>query len=288
MAQFTWPYQFLEDMGDREVSFDIEPGESLESIDRFSIDIEAGTIDKEPTAAEPVQPESADLEPVDGDSGTTVETGAAEDAGSEVSVGSAQPSSDDLPASDDDEYSDEDNTAVQAETVEESSDASALDTSTPEIEESSVPKESAAAGDSTLEVVTEVETEEADADLSELRAEAEAKASSDPVRDTSPETTTVGSRYHRAPAIRNYALARAGGICECCGDLAPFKKPSGEPYLEVHHVDELGEGGEDHPDKVVSLCPVCHKRVHHGKDGPLINSQLAEKLDAGLADVGVE
>ncbi|WP_276302724.1 HNH endonuclease [Halorussus lipolyticus] len=122
-------------------------------------------------------------------------------------------------------------------------------------------------------------------ELVELRKKAESAASDDPVRDTS---ELVGSRYVRAPAIKQYAKTRADGICEYCDDSAPFLTDDGDPYLEVHHVDELGEGGVDHPDTVVALCPTCHKQIHHGKEGEKMNQELKEMLEDGLADIGVE
>jgi len=122
--------------------------------------------------------------------------------------------------------------------------------------------------------------------LRALRAEAEASASDDPIRDTS--STGGGSRYQRAPAIKKYVRARADGVCEACGEPAPFETPDGRPYLETHHVDELGQGGKDHPDKVAAVCPTCHKRIHYGADGHALNEALRERLDNGLANVGVE
>lgn len=122
-------------------------------------------------------------------------------------------------------------------------------------------------------------------ELKELREKAEEAATEDPVKDAS---TTVGSKYIRAPAIKEYAKARADGLCEYCGEFAPFETVAGEPYLEVHHVDELGEGGEDHPDKVVALCPTCHKKIHHGKRGEKINDELQNKLEDRLANAGVQ
>lgn len=289
MEEFVWAYQFLEDAPNMEGDASLGPEAAGEQVELSSLGADVDIDRDEPPAAETVEPDSADTEPVDVDGSVATETRSDEGPGSEVRGGSVQRSPDDSSASDDEEDRDEvEDTAVQVETVDKSSHASMLDTSSPETEESSATEKSAATSDSPLKVVTDVEPAEGDTDLSELRTEAEAKASSDPVRDTSPETTTVGSRYQRAPEIRDYALARADGLCECCGDPAPFRKPGGEPYLEVHHVDELGEGGEDHPDKVVALCPVCHKRVHHGEYGSSINSQLAEKLEDGLADVGVE
>lgn len=119
-----------------------------------------------------------------------------------------------------------------------------------------------------------------------LRRKAEEAASDDPVRDTS--GTSGGTKYHRAPPIRNFVKARADGVCEACGEPAPFETDNGEPYLEAHHVDELGKGGEDHPAKVVALCPVCHKRVHHGRRGGQLNSELRKKLRNGLDQVGLD
>ena len=46
----------------------------------------------------------------------------------------------------------------------------------------------------------------------------------------------------RAEAIRRYALARAQGSCESCKAAAPFKSKAG-PFLEVHHVFRLADGG---------------------------------------------
>lgn len=34
------------------------------------------------------------------------------------------------------------------------------------------------------------------------------------------------------------------------------------PWLEVHHIDELSEGGETSYENLIVLCPNCHTRVH--------------------------
>ena len=81
----------------------------------------------------------------------------------------------------------------------------------------------------------------------------------------------------RSEAIKLYALARAKGICEGCGNNAPFESKKG-PFLEVHHVYRLGDGGPDHPENVIALCPNCHKHVHYGKDGGQYNQELIKKL----------
>jgi hypothetical protein len=37
------------------------------------------------------------------------------------------------------------------------------------------------------------------------------------------------------------------------------------PWLEVHHIDELSEGGKTGYDNLIVLCPNCHTRVHADK-----------------------
>jgi 5-methylcytosine-specific restriction protein A len=108
--------------------------------------------------------------------------------------------------------------------------------------------------------------------LAELYKMALAKASTN-----APAKRLVKSVAHRAEAIKLYALKRAEGICEGCKTKAPFRTKTG-PYLEVHHVYRLTDGGPDHPANVISLCPTCHRRVHYGIDGKAYNEQLIQQL----------
>ena len=81
-----------------------------------------------------------------------------------------------------------------------------------------------------------------------------------------PERMSVSTTvFIRNPAVVAEALARAKGICESCNTPAPFKRKSnGEPYLEVHHIKPLSEGGSDTKNNVMAICPNCHKRKHFG------------------------
>jgi len=119
--------------------------------------------------------------------------------------------------------------------------------------------------------------------LRELRKKAESEESENPERE---DIETTASRYRRSPAVREYAIARADGTCELCGEAAPFVKENGDPFLEVHHVNELGEGGADHPSLVGAVCPNCHKEIHYGKRGDDLNEKLRSRLKNGLGDVG--
>lgn len=74
--------------------------------------------------------------------------------------------------------------------------------------------------------------------------------------------------YHRDPDIVAEALYRAEGFCEKCKEKAPFiKRSNGEPYLEVHHIIPLSQGGLDSLKNVISLCPNCHREIHFGPAG---------------------
>lgn len=84
--------------------------------------------------------------------------------------------------------------------------------------------------------------------------------------------------YKRSATVREYVLARAGGVCESCGKLAPFVRIDGTPYLEPHHTRRISDGGPDHPRWVAAICPNCHREIHHGKDGKAKNQHLQQYL----------
>ncbi len=68
--------------------------------------------------------------------------------------------------------------------------------------------------------------------------------------------------FQKSPYIIDYTLRRASGVCELCNQKAPFNKPNGEHYLEVHHIHQLADGGEDTTENAVALCPNCHRMMH--------------------------
>jgi 5-methylcytosine-specific restriction protein A len=61
-------------------------------------------------------------------------------------------------------------------------------------------------------------------------------------------------------------MATAEGHCEACFNRAPFFTDDGWPFLEVHHVKMLSDGGSDQITNAVALCPNCHRRLHHSAD----------------------
>ena len=62
--------------------------------------------------------------------------------------------------------------------------------------------------------------------------------------------------------IEHSIRKQANGICELCGNPAPFANLDGEPYLETHYVKWISHGGEAIETNLVALCPNCHMRMH--------------------------
>jgi 5-methylcytosine-specific restriction protein A len=108
-------------------------------------------------------------------------------------------------------------------------------------------------------------------DSPEERARRLKEAPKKPLRRTTTTTT-----YLRNADVVAEVLVRAQGECEGCKKEAPFaKKKDGTPYLEVHHVITLADGGEDTVENAIALCPNCHRRRHFGRP-ELIPSDSAQ------------
>jgi len=98
-----------------------------------------------------------------------------------------------------------------------------------------------------------------------------------PPGNKSPERSpSSNSTVKRDPAVQAWVLRYAGGVCELCGSNAPFLTEDGIPFLEVHHVVCLANGGEDTVYNAVALCPNCHRECHYAAPG------TRKKLDAML------
>lgn len=86
-----------------------------------------------------------------------------------------------------------------------------------------------------------------------------------------------GTTFVRNPAHRLFALNRAKGTCEYCGNSG-FKMENGKLFLETHHVIPLSEGGSDSRNNVTALCPNHHREAHHGVQAKVIQKKLLSKL----------
>lgn len=71
--------------------------------------------------------------------------------------------------------------------------------------------------------------------------------------------------FVRNPYVVAGALMRSNGVCEMPGcTVALFKRADGTPFLEVHHIVPLAEGGDDSLLNAAALCPMCHRELHFG------------------------
>jgi predicted HNH restriction endonuclease len=80
-----------------------------------------------------------------------------------------------------------------------------------------------------------------------------------------PESFEVMTRaFKRNPDVIAEVLIRADGVCEKCNQHAPLKRATvGTPFLEVHHIIRLADGGEDKVDNTIAVCPNCHRELHY-------------------------
>lgn len=97
-----------------------------------------------------------------------------------------------------------------------------------------------------------------------------------PVPGRAQASTSV--TFLRDPAVKAWILQEAEGSCEACGEPGPFVTPSGERFLEVHHLVPLAEGGTDTPENAVAVCPNCHRALHLAADRDRRREQVRERI----------
>jgi 5-methylcytosine-specific restriction endonuclease McrA len=82
---------------------------------------------------------------------------------------------------------------------------------------------------------------------------------------TPPQKEVRSLQYVRDLKVVAYVLKGAKGKCHDCKKKGPFtSKTTRLPYLEVHHINMLKDGGEDTVENAVALCPNCHRKRHYG------------------------
>jgi 5-methylcytosine-specific restriction protein A len=88
---------------------------------------------------------------------------------------------------------------------------------------------------------------------------------------------TVSNDPIRLGAARRAVLLRSEGRCENPGCVrpAPDLTDRGEPVLEVDHVEQIADGGRDHPVQMIALCPDCHAVKTRGRSRHQLISALA-------------
>ena len=96
-------------------------------------------------------------------------------------------------------------------------------------------------------------------------------------------TTTV-EIFVRDAHVKAWVLEAANGHCENCGLPAPFIQEDGTPFLEVHHVKPLAEGGSDTVTNAVAICPNCHRRFHYGADTEQLVAKMIKRVERLIAE----
>lgn len=89
-------------------------------------------------------------------------------------------------------------------------------------------------------------------------------------------STTTG--FIRDAKVKAWVLERAKATCEACDQPAPFSGADGFPFLEVHHLRKLADGGSDTVTNAAALCPNCHRRLHFSEDAHAYRETLYGKV----------
>ncbi len=92
------------------------------------------------------------------------------------------------------------------------------------------------------------------------------------------------TQFSRTASVQAWVLQQAAGLCEGCEQPAPFNGVDGLPYLELHYVRQLAEGGPDAVSNAVALCPNCHREIHHGAGAQALTAWLYDNVARLIRD----
>ncbi len=85
-------------------------------------------------------------------------------------------------------------------------------------------------------------------------------------------------RFQRSVPVSAWVWSYAQGRCAACNRDAPFLDEDGVPFLEVHHLKPLAEGGPDTPDNAIAVCPNCHRELHYGQNAIALRRKLVRSI----------
>ena len=93
--------------------------------------------------------------------------------------------------------------------------------------------------------------------------------------------SALSSKWKTNRAIRNKALEIAGRKCEIDSSHSTFKDSNGNTFMEGHHLipleyQDLFTQSLDFLENIVSLCPTCHREIHHA--APKKRKEIASRL----------
>jgi len=92
------------------------------------------------------------------------------------------------------------------------------------------------------------------------------------------KNSVVVSRFIRSAEVAAWVLKSSNGLCESCNDESPFYKEDGSPFLEVHHLRRLTDGGSDTITNAIAICPNCHREFHYGGNKKQKVKNVYEKI----------
>ena len=81
----------------------------------------------------------------------------------------------------------------------------------------------------------------------------------------------------RLESARRAVLLRSEGHCEnpgCTGEAQDITD-AGRPILDVDHIQDLAQGGPDHPEQMIALCPNCDAIKTRGRTREQLRHELA-------------
>ncbi|MDR7029826.1 MrcB family domain-containing protein [Rhizobium rosettiformans] len=101
--------------------------------------------------------------------------------------------------------------------------------------------------------------------------------------------------WRRDPKVAATALRAANNLCEWDNTHQSFiAKRTGASFSEAHHLIPVSRQGDyahslDVPENVVSLCPTCHRKIHHGQSSERMNmaADLFRRRETALAQRGI-
>ncbi|MFI5688601.1 HNH endonuclease signature motif containing protein [Streptomyces sp. NPDC051636] len=82
----------------------------------------------------------------------------------------------------------------------------------------------------------------------------------------------------RSGSARRAVLLRSEGRCEnpaCTGQPADVTD-TGDPLLEIDHIEDLARGGRDHPSQMIALCANCHAIKTRGRTRETLRARLLD------------
>ena len=103
-------------------------------------------------------------------------------------------------------------------------------------------------------------------------------------------------QYKRNPATARNALAIANYSCEINSTHRFFiSKSTNQNYVEAHHLIPISfqsvyENGIDTLENIISLCPACHRQIHHAhlSDKKALLDKLFRKREGLLNVAGID